>query len=124
MHLLSHYPPDCEGEDKGEGKVLYCSTGASKCEVPVEGCICNTYPLYYEYNLHDIYYCDKEEVGESKTIMRKMFKGEDHDSYEKIVEIKDKSSGISVVTSMGSTKKVPFTPMIYTSYQLNLNKYH
>ncbi len=97
------YPHGCEDE------VLYCSTGASKCEITVEGCICNTCPLYYQYNLHDIYYCNVQEVGESKTFIRKISKNEKQESYNKIVEIKDKSQGMSVITAMGSEKKIPCT---------------
>jgi methylamine---glutamate N-methyltransferase subunit C len=97
------YPHDSEGE------VLYCGMGASKCEIPVKSCICNTCPLYYEYNLQDIYYCDKEEIGDSKTLIRKILKDENYDSYLKMVEIKDKSQGMSVITAMGSDKKLPYT---------------
>lgn len=95
------YSPNCQDE------VLYCSTGASKCEIPVNGCICNTCPLYYEYHLQNIYYCGKEEIGESKTFLRKKYKDENPDFYEKMVQITDKSAGKSLKTSMGSLKKIP-----------------
>ncbi|BDZ70971.1 glutamate synthase-related protein [Methanobacterium petrolearium] len=97
------YPHDCPDE------LLYCSTGASECEVPVNGCICNTCPLYYEYQLEDIYYCNIDEVGESKTFLRKKHKEEDPDFYEKLVEIKDKSEGKKLTASMGSEKSIPYT---------------
>ncbi|NYB52190.1 MAG: DUF2769 domain-containing protein [Methanobacteriaceae archaeon] len=97
------YPQNSDDE------VLYCSTGSSKCEISVGGCICNTCPLYYEYDLKDIYYCDVNAVGESKTIMRKISNDESPDSYRKMVEIKDKSKGISLIKAMGSEKKLPHT---------------
>ncbi len=93
---------DCEDE------VLYCSIGASKCEIPINGCICNSCPLYFEYHLQNTYYCCLEEVGKSNTLMRRRYDEEDSDFYEKIVEIKDKSAGKSVITSMGSLKEMPY----------------
>lgn len=93
---------DCEDE------VLYCSIGASKCEIPINGCICNSCPLYFEYHLQNTYYCCLEEVGKSNTLMRRKYDEEDSDFYEKIVEIKDKSAGKSVITSMGSLKEMPY----------------
>lgn len=97
------YPHDCKGE------ILYCSIGASKCEIPVKGCICNTCPLYYDYHLQNIYFCSIEEVGKTKNFMRKRYNNEKTDFYDKMVELKDKSEGMSVITSMGSAKKVPHT---------------
>jgi glutamate synthase domain-containing protein 2 len=40
--------------------------------------------------------------------MRRRYDEEDSDFYEKIVEIKDKSAGKSVITSMGSLKEMPY----------------
>ncbi len=100
------YCPSYPKNSKGE--ILYCSTGASKCKIPVEGCICNTCPIYYEYELNDNYYCSKVEAGKSKTLMRKAYDGEDQ-NYAKMVNIKDKSTGMSLISSMGSQKKVPYT---------------
>ncbi len=95
------YSQNCKDE------VLYCSIGASKCEIPVNGCICNSCPLYYEYNLQNIYYCCLEEVGKNKTFMRRKYDEEDPDFYEKIVEIKDKITGKSLISAMGSLKEIP-----------------
>ena len=88
-------------------EVLYCSIGASKCEIPVKGCICNSCPLYFQYNLENIYYCSIEEVGENRTLMRRKYNEEDTTFYEKMVQIKDKSAGKSVISSMGSLKEIP-----------------
>lgn len=102
-HYCPSYPEKCEGE------LLYCVTGSSACEIPVKGCICNTCPLYYEYHLQDIYFCGKEVTGAGKTFLRKPSEGEDPLFYQKMVEIKDKTHNISAVTSMGSTKRIPFS---------------
>ncbi|MDO5836438.1 MAG: glutamate synthase-related protein [Methanobacterium sp.] len=102
-HYCPSYPARCGSES------LYCFTGSSDCEIPVNGCICNTCPLYYEYQLQDIYFCGKEVVGEGKTFLRKSGIGEDPQIYRGMVEIKDKTHNISAVTSMGSTKKIPFS---------------
>jgi len=102
-HYCPSYPKNCEN------KMLYCATGSSACKIPVNGCICNTCPIYYEYHLQDIYYCGREEVGESKTFLRKQNTDEDPYFYQKMVEIKDKTRNISTLASMGSTKKLPFT---------------
>ncbi len=101
-HYCPSYPEKCEGA------LLYCVTGSSACETPVRGCICNTCPLYYEFQLQDIYFCGKEVTGEGETLLRKYGKGEDLQLYQKMVEIKDKTHNISAITSMGSTKKIPF----------------
>ncbi|MGI6482247.1 MAG: glutamate synthase-related protein [Methanobacterium sp.] len=95
------YSQNCKDE------VLYCSIGASKCEIPVNGCICNSCPLYFEYNLQNIYFCSLEEVGENKTLMRRKYNEENTDFYEKIVEIKDKVAGESLISAMGSLKEIP-----------------
>lgn len=97
------YPENCEKE------LLYCSTGASVCEIPVKGCICNTCPIYYQYNLQDIYFCNVQEIGESKSYIRKISSSENPESYAKMVEIKDKSSGMNIISAMGSEKRIPYT---------------
>jgi glutamate synthase domain-containing protein 2 len=98
------YPYKCGGE------VLYCSKGPSKCDIDPEVCICNTCPLYFEYELRGNYFCDKDIIGESRSLIRKIRKGEDDLKYQGIVDIKDSSIlGKSVVGSMGSPKKLPFT---------------
>jgi len=98
------YPYKCGGE------VLYCSKGPSKCDIDPEVCICNTCPIFFEYELKGNYFCDKDTVGESRSFMRKKKSDEDDSFYQKIVDIKDSSSmGKSVVGSMGSLKKLPFS---------------
>ncbi len=102
--LCPSYPYKCGGE------VLYCGKGPSKCDVDVEVCICDTCPIYFEYDLKGIYFCDKDMVGENKVFMRKKRSDEDDDRYQAVVDIKDESMvGESVIGSMGSLKKLPFS---------------
>lgn len=97
------YPQDC-------GEVLFCATGKSNCEVEVKGCICSYCPVYAENNLSAVYYCNKDRVGESNTLMRKKRSGEDDQFYQGLVDIKDiANSGKSVVRPMGSLKELPFS---------------
>jgi methylamine---glutamate N-methyltransferase subunit C len=96
------YPYKCGGE------VLYCSKGPSKCDIDPEVCICNTCPLYFEYNLQGNYFCDKDMVGESRSLIRKKKVGEDDSTYQSMVDIKDSSAmDKSIIGSMGSQKKLP-----------------
>ena len=89
---------------------MYCARGKSTCDIPVRGCICTICPVYYEHQLAGIYYCDKEEVGESKLVMRKKKGDEDNALYQTIVDIKDMAAtGTSVVRSMGSLKRLSFS---------------
>jgi len=98
------YPHECEGER------LYCARGKSTCDIPVRGCICAICPVYYENKLGGIYYCDKEEIGESRVVMRKKRSDEDDAFYQTLVDIKDMAAtGKSVVRSMGSLKRLPFS---------------
>ena len=98
------YPYKCAGE------VLYCSKGSSKCDISPQVCICDTCPIYYEYELEGNYYCGKDIVGESHSNIRKKKSDEDDYNYKKMVQIKDSSAmGKSVVGSMGSLKKLPFS---------------
>ncbi len=98
------YPYKCAGE------VLYCSKGPSKCDISPQVCICDTCPIYYEYELKGNYYCGKDIVGESHSNIRKKKSDEDDSNYNKMVQIKDSSAmGKSVVASMGSLKTLPFS---------------
>jgi glutamate synthase domain-containing protein 2 len=98
------YPYKCGGE------VLYCSKGPSKCDVDVDICICDTCPVYFEYDLKGIYFCDKDLVGENKLLMRKKRSDEEKSQYQSVVDIKDSSAANqSIVGSMGSLKKLPFS---------------
>jgi glutamate synthase domain-containing protein 2 len=98
------YPYKCGGE------VLYCSKGSSNCDISPQICICDTCPIYYEYELEGNYYCDKDSVGESRSYIRKKRSDEDNSNYKKMVQIKDSSAmADSVVASMGSLKMLPFS---------------
>lgn len=98
------YPYKCGGEE------LYCSKGPSKCDVDPETCICDTCPIYFEYDLKGIYFCDKDIVGENRVFMRKKRSYEEDSHYKSVVDIKNSSAvGGSVIGSMGSLKKLPFS---------------
>lgn len=98
------YPHDCKGE------ILYCGLGKSDCEIKARGCNCSNCPVYYEYKLNGLFYCDKEEgVGSSNFMMRKKRSNENDSFYQSIVNIKDiANTGESIPCSMGSLKKLPF----------------
>jgi glutamate synthase domain-containing protein 2 len=97
------YPRRCEGD------ILYCALGASGCHIDVKGCICNFCPVYANNKLEGLYFCDKQYVGTGRNLMRKRSPSEDLETYGSIVDIKDRGSGVSVVRSMGSQKKLPFS---------------
>jgi glutamate synthase domain-containing protein 2 len=98
------YPYDCKGE------ILYCARGRSICDIKAKGCNCSICPVYNENKLARLYFCDKEEVGASNTLMRKKRSYEDDTFYRTIVDIKDMAaSGGSVVCAMGSLKKLPIS---------------
>lgn len=98
------YPHDCRGE------LLFCALGKSACDIKAGGCNCSICPVYYENGLTGLYYCDKEEVGASKTLMRKKRSYEDDSFYRTITDIKDMAArGESVVCAMGSLKKLPYS---------------
>ncbi|MEN6328742.1 MAG: FMN-binding glutamate synthase family protein [Methanobacteriaceae archaeon] len=100
--LCPSYPHECDGE------ILYCGLEASKCDIKAYGCICDTCAVYYKYGLKGIYHCDKVEVGRSKTLIRKSSRSESTRSYQEMVDIKAKSAGMEMVSSMGSQKELPF----------------
>ncbi len=98
------YPHNCRGE------LLYCSRGSSLIEVHEGGCLCKSCSVYFKYNLEGHYFCDKEFAGDAFILMRKNKKDEDSISYQKMVDIKTMAeTGKSVVRSMGSPKKMPFS---------------
>ena len=52
--------PGCPSHNecmKENGEVLYCSWGASPCDVNRHGCICGRCPVWSTYGLTDYYYC-------------------------------------------------------------------
>ncbi len=96
------YPHECTGE------LLYCSTGKSRCDIQAKGCICNFCPVWFENKLDSLYFCDKKDVG--SILMRKKRSGEDALFYQEVADIKEiAATGKSVVRSMGSLKKMPFS---------------
>ncbi|CAG1005970.1 methylamine---glutamate N-methyltransferase subunit C [Methanosarcinales archaeon] len=98
------YPHDCEAE------ILYCSMGKSICDIKASGCTCSLCSVYFENKLTGLYFCDKEEVGASNTLMRKKRSWEDGSFYRTIADIKDMAAmGESVVAAMGSLKKLPLS---------------
>ncbi len=91
-------------------RVLYCSTGASCCEICAKGCLCPGCQVYIDYELSRIYWCDKVEAGLSRVVMRKQRLHEDPGFYSSVVDIKQRAlTGESIVVSMGSQKKLPFS---------------
>jgi glutamate synthase domain-containing protein 2 len=91
-------------------EILYCSTGASICEIKPLGCICTGCPVYDEYHLKALYFCDKREIGEIGRKVRKQRAAEGDDIYRSMIGIKiiaDTGRGITV--AMGSQKRLPFT---------------
>ncbi len=98
------YPHKCSGE------VLYCSRGSTLLEVRENGCLCKSCSVYFEYKLEGHYFCDKDFLGDAFVLMRKKKKDEDIIAYQKMVDIKTMAeTGKSVVRSMGSPKKIPFS---------------
>ena len=98
------YPYKCGGE------LLYCSKGPSKCDVDVEICICDTCPVYFEYDLNGIYFCDKDLMGQNRLLMRKKRSDEEDSQYQSMMDIKNSSAANkSIIASMGSLKKLPFS---------------
>jgi len=94
----------------GKDELLYCGTDASKCDIEAQGCLCDTCPIYFEYELKGIYYCNQIEAGESKNLIRKRKSDEDLSFYQTMVDIREESIGHqSRIVSMGSLKKLPFS---------------
>lgn len=130
--MCPSYPIHCHGEIEDEipGEILFCGTDASKCDIEAKGCLCNTCPVYFENELNALYYCNQVETGESSTFMRKKKSSEDSDFYQTVVDIREESiNHKSLVVSMGSLKKLPFSlddiyfiPAQVNKIPLNLEK--
>ena len=102
--LCKSYPHDYSGE------ILFCGTSESKCDIKAKTCLCNKCPVYAEYGLKGLYYCDKVSLDESNILMRKKSSEEDPCFYQEVVDIKQESkTRQSAVGSMGSLKKFPFS---------------
>jgi len=98
------FPKDCNEES------LYCARGMSECEIWAKGCVCPGCPIYSAYNLNEIYFCDKQEVGTTKIMMRKKRTEEPSTFYKKMMDIKEiATTGRSIIGSMGSLKRLPFS---------------
>lgn len=103
-HLCPSYPHECKGD------LLYCGTHASEHDIISRGCICDTCPIYYKYELKGFYYCNMVETGKRSTLMRKQGSCEDNDFYQMVVDIREESiQGESLTVSMGSQKKQPYS---------------
>ncbi len=67
-------------------------------------------PVYFENKLTRLYFCDKEEVGKQKIFMRRKRNYENIDFYQGMADTKEMAqTGESIVRSMGSRKKMPFS---------------
>jgi glutamate synthase domain-containing protein 2 len=102
--LCPSYPHQCDGE------ILFCGIDVSHCDIEAQGCLCNTCPVFFENELKSLYYCNQIGTGESNTFMRKRKSLEDPSFYQTVVDIKEESiSNESLIVSMGSLKKLPFS---------------
>jgi len=88
---------------------FYCLEGNSQFEVQERGCLCASCPVYQEKNFKGLYFCNKDLIGDEYIFMRRRRKEENPREYEKIIQIKIMSKGKSVIGSMGSPKKLPYT---------------
>jgi len=91
-------------------EILYCSTGASTCGIKPRGCICTGCPVYDDYRLKTLYFCDKVRVEGILNPVRKQRAGEDDAFYRAMTTIKViADSGEGITAAMGSRKRMPFT---------------
>jgi len=104
--------PGCPSFPRGTGKdeILYCSTGASRCEIPVLGCICTACPVYEDCHLTSLYFCDRVSVEGIPRPVRKQRAGESDAAYRSMIGIKAiAATGKELTAAMGSQKKMPFS---------------
>lgn len=104
--------PQCPSFPGGvcRGEVFYCSTGASECEIRPLGCICTGCPVYDDYHLRTLYFCDKVGMGETGHRVRKQRAGESDATYASMIGIKIiADTGEGITGAMGSQKRLPFT---------------
>ena len=98
------FPSACKGE------VLYCGKGKSDCDIVVRGCLCVTCPVDAEYRLEGLYFCNRDEIGRRKIPVRKKAAWEPQRLYQEMVNLTEiASTGRSLVCSMGSMKRLPYT---------------
>ncbi|MDH7498729.1 MAG: glutamate synthase-related protein, partial [Syntrophomonadaceae bacterium] len=82
---------------------LFCARGASRGVVDVRGCACAMCPVWHEYQLLSPYWCDREETGPERLLVRRRRPGEDPLAYEAMLQVKQVAmSGRSAVASMGA----------------------
>jgi glutamate synthase domain-containing protein 2 len=95
----------------GDGnEILYCSTGASRCEIAAAGCICTACPVYDDCHLTSLYFCDKVAVEGIGHTVRKQRAGESDAAYGSMIGIKAvAASGKAITGAMGSQKRMPFS---------------
>ncbi len=92
------------------GEILYCSTGASTCGIRPLGCLCPGCPVYDDYHLNTIYFCDKVNPGEGGHRVRKQRTTESDETYGTMIGIKTiADTGEGITGAMGSQKRLPFT---------------
>ncbi len=100
----------CPSNINCKKEVLYCAKGRSDCKIDIKGCLCPTCSIYFEYGLEDLYYCDKDEIGENNVLIRSKRPDESSEFYKTIVAIKSMgNTGKSVIVSMGSLKKLNYS---------------
>ena len=104
--------PGCPSYPGGAcaGEILYCSTGASRCEVKPLGCSCPGCSVYEDYHLTALYFCDKVPVGGAGHPVRKRRAAESEAAYGSMIGIKIiADTGKGITGAMGSQKPMPFT---------------
>jgi glutamate synthase domain-containing protein 2 len=104
--------PQCPSFPRGacRGEILYCGTGASACEITPLDCICTGCPVYDEYRLKPIYFCDKQEIQGTGRKVRKQRAAESDAVYGSMIGIKViADTGKGITAAMGSQKRMPFT---------------
>ena len=104
--------PGCPSFPGGpcRGEILYCSTGASACDIYALGCICPECSVYEEFKLRGNYYCDKRLLEDMDHAVRKRRSYESDAVYTTMAGIKRIADrGESITVAMGSPKQMPFS---------------
>jgi glutamate synthase domain-containing protein 2 len=104
--------PGCPSFPHGGGsdEILYCSAGASGSEIHPLGCICTACPVYDDYHLRSLYFCDRVTMEGIGHPVRKQRAGENDATYGSMIGIKIiADTGKGITGAMGSRKRLPFT---------------
>ena len=104
--------PGCPSFPHGGGsdEILYCSAGAGGSEIHPLGCICTACPVYDDYHLRSLYFCDKVMLGETGHRVRRQRPAESDATYGSMIGIKIiADTGKGITGAMGSRKRLPFT---------------